>query len=582
MDLQLPSRPDGEDSGSVGGSSRASGILVRPWACLDFGHADPSRSDRHPEHVSTTASSSRSSHTAGGLNASGGDLDANFEQLLQALLLNQGLLEDHGPDGLPATWGGNVVVPSRPGTTLRDMRRTGPLGELSQDAQTTLLGGTLYEYGERAEPPLSHGRLQPRTSGLPESNISSRIQSRAGTARNIDRCVGETGLDGRLPTHIGLDSQQSSGPVSPRLQANQARHQLLLEDLLRQSLERVLQLSTRQGAGVADSSIDVFPAPSASQAAAVALGFGPDSSSPLHSGRSVAALQVATGSALNTSRSSRSGLSSVGGLPSMDTLPAASRDQVSSCANSARESTTLQGRPPQDNASPGQLRQQESTPLVVVASPARSFGGAVGSDDLQASLSRDLELEESDGDDGVVSVVGFSSRPMTAGSEPSSVGGRRQSNAGLDETTSVWGLGDTIQSSSSTARSESQSLQQSSRGLSGMNFDGGDGGLTNLLHRLALDNLSLDESLTRSVQRVLQLGTVLTGQRLSDDEICALPKVRFDQAEQQNCAICLEAYQQGEFLTSLRCNHFFHVDCLARWFRRSTQCPLCRQDCGGI
>jgi len=101
-------------------------------------------------------------------------------------------------------------------------------------------------------------------------------------------------------------------------------------------------------------------------------------------------------------------------------------------------------------------------------------------------------------------------------------------------------------------------------------------GLGEILQRLALESVAIDESLTRSIRRVLQLGTVLSGQRLSDDEINSLPKVRFVSGERQHCAICLEAYRCGELLTALRCGHFFHVGCLRTWFQQSTQCPLCR------
>merc|ERR1712039_1073948 len=96
------------------------------------------------------------------------------------------------------------------------------------------------------------------------------------------------------------------------------------------------------------------------------------------------------------------------------------------------------------------------------------------------------------------------------------------------------------------------------------------------MQQLAVDSFSIDEQLSRSVHRMLQLGSVLAGNRLTDDEIRALPQIRFDATEQQCCPICLEAYQKGELLTALHCNHFFHVGCLARWFQNSTQCPLCR------
>lgn len=105
------------------------------------------------------------------------------------------------------------------------------------------------------------------------------------------------------------------------------------------------------------------------------------------------------------------------------------------------------------------------------------------------------------------------------------------------------------------------------------------GTLGNMLRRLTEDS-TLEESAVASVRRVLQLGAVLTGHRLSDEEIRELPKVRFEAEEQQHCAICLEAYQEGELLTALRCNHFFHVECLNVWMQRATQCPLCRHECG--
>mmetsp|Transcript_106634 Transcript_106634/g.200923 ORF Transcript_106634/g.200923 Transcript_106634/m.200923 type:complete len:355 (-) Transcript_106634:43-1107(-) len=101
-----------------------------------------------------------------------------------------------------------------------------------------------------------------------------------------------------------------------------------------------------------------------------------------------------------------------------------------------------------------------------------------------------------------------------------------------------------------------------------------------MLQQLAEDG-ELDDTLAGSARRMVQLGSVANGQRLSDEEMEALPKIRFESVEQQSCAICLEAYSQGELLTALRCNHFFHTECLTRWFQRSTQCPLCRsQQCG--
>lgn len=106
-----------------------------------------------------------------------------------------------------------------------------------------------------------------------------------------------------------------------------------------------------------------------------------------------------------------------------------------------------------------------------------------------------------------------------------------------------------------------------------------DGDRTGMLLRL-LSAAELDESLARSVRRVLQIGSALTGDGLSQDEIEDLPKVHFDKKEEQQCSICLEAFDTGELLTQLPCSHFFHVDCVSRWFKQSTQCPLCRGQVG--
>lgn len=109
---------------------------------------------------------------------------------------------------------------------------------------------------------------------------------------------------------------------------------------------------------------------------------------------------------------------------------------------------------------------------------------------------------------------------------------------------------------------------------------GGDGMSTfnmhGILRRLVSEGGAAGLSLADQAQRMMQLGQAANGECLSEAEIEALPKVRFESVEQQSCAICLEAYRRQELLTALSCQHFFHVTCLARWFQRSARCPLCR------
>lgn len=106
-----------------------------------------------------------------------------------------------------------------------------------------------------------------------------------------------------------------------------------------------------------------------------------------------------------------------------------------------------------------------------------------------------------------------------------------------------------------------------------------DGGLVGLLRHLGDGGLLGNGGLDDTARHARQLGSILAGQRLSDQEIQELPKARFDNMEEQVCSICLESYKRGELLTRLNCQHCFHVSCLAEWMRQATQCPLCRADC---
>jgi len=51
-----------------------------------------------------------------------------------------------------------------------------------------------------------------------------------------------------------------------------------------------------------------------------------------------------------------------------------------------------------------------------------------------------------------------------------------------------------------------------------------------------------------------------------------------DDSDDEICSICLEAYVPGERASLLlECEHMFHKDCLKEWWRRSPNCPNCRE-----
>lgn len=458
----------------------------------------------------------------------------DFDQLIQELLLHQGLLEHREClDGFRlGCFSPQQASPGRGPGTLGELRRCGTLGELNEEAQATLLAGTLFEYsfsGLDVSVRPATGLLHPHggTRSPSEVCISPCSDRSFLTPRSPSQCSRGTcgGSSGVSPSRT---PGRQSGPSRPR------------------TADEPSSEFSRSGLGQLQSF-------SASYNSSATQGVNSDlSRSGL--GLSASAVQGANSLLLSLDRVLQ--LSHRGSNHSART--------VSSVATSMSPNT------------------------------ARSVGTGGLPMGIRPEAVPELGAESEDEDEGVVSIVAFDSPRSTVSlgaSMQRSVSGEGPLGASMDS--SHLGFEETMRSELHTARSMvtplgASGVQQlaydgfSARTLLGdtLTLEGGlDGGLTDVLHRLAVENLSLDESITRSVRRVLQLGTVLGGQRLSDEEIRDLPKVRFEQAEQQSCAICLEAYQQGEFLNRIRCGHFFHVECLARWMRRATQCPLCREHC---
>jgi len=42
------------------------------------------------------------------------------------------------------------------------------------------------------------------------------------------------------------------------------------------------------------------------------------------------------------------------------------------------------------------------------------------------------------------------------------------------------------------------------------------------------------------------------------------------------CSICLEKFEEGEKISTLKCNHNFHAKCIGEWLDTNFTCPLCR------
>uniref|UniRef100_A0ACD6AEB0 Uncharacterized protein n=1 Tax=Avena sativa TaxID=4498 RepID=A0ACD6AEB0_AVESA len=55
-------------------------------------------------------------------------------------------------------------------------------------------------------------------------------------------------------------------------------------------------------------------------------------------------------------------------------------------------------------------------------------------------------------------------------------------------------------------------------------------------------------------------------------------RLRWDAAEQAECAVCLDDFAKGDVLVHLPCVHRFHWDCALPWLEgaASSSCPFCR------
>ncbi|KRX03984.1 hypothetical protein PPERSA_12431 [Pseudocohnilembus persalinus] len=49
--------------------------------------------------------------------------------------------------------------------------------------------------------------------------------------------------------------------------------------------------------------------------------------------------------------------------------------------------------------------------------------------------------------------------------------------------------------------------------------------------------------------------------------------------EEEDCAICIEGYEIGQFITNLQCKyqHYYHSKCIKQWLKLSNKCPRCKQ-----
>ena len=59
------------------------------------------------------------------------------------------------------------------------------------------------------------------------------------------------------------------------------------------------------------------------------------------------------------------------------------------------------------------------------------------------------------------------------------------------------------------------------------------------------------------------------------------PAGESERMRDRKCVICLENFQNCDWVRVLRCFHSFHRDCVDQWLEASRLCPICKQDITG-
>ena len=79
------------------------------------------------------------------------------------------------------------------------------------------------------------------------------------------------------------------------------------------------------------------------------------------------------------------------------------------------------------------------------------------------------------------------------------------------------------------------------------------------------------------------LGNVNKG--LSKDKINKIPEKPFHKAlfdDNIQCIICMEGFNENEFVKQLPCKHIFHAECINHWLSQQKNCPFCKAECGNF
>ena len=66
---------------------------------------------------------------------------------------------------------------------------------------------------------------------------------------------------------------------------------------------------------------------------------------------------------------------------------------------------------------------------------------------------------------------------------------------------------------------------------------------------------------------------------LNQDKINNLEKIKITEETEDDCNICLDKMEKETEVIKLKCNHYFHPDCITKWLKDyNYKCPICREE----
>jgi transglutaminase/protease-like cytokinesis protein 3 len=70
---------------------------------------------------------------------------------------------------------------------------------------------------------------------------------------------------------------------------------------------------------------------------------------------------------------------------------------------------------------------------------------------------------------------------------------------------------------------------------------------------------------------------------ITEDDFNKFERINYDSINKDNndCLICIESFNENDEIVKIKCNHYFHCNCIKSWLcNESNKCPICRIEVG--